>query len=307
MFIKILASDAETQSTRAINCMLVATALVSLNDALVKLLATSYPVGQVLFLRGLFALPWIVLLAILTGGLDRLKVKNIRGQSLRAVFVVGSSYLFVNGLLHLSLADAIAVTFTGPLFITAMAPFALGEQVGWRRWLAVLIGFAGVLFMVRPDGDVIQWAVLFPLGAALCGSTRDLITRRISQTETSIAVLFFTTCTVVTVSLLTLPFGWSAIRLEDMGLFAASSLLVAGGQYMMIEAFRHGEAALVAPLKYTFMIWAVLFGYLFFGDLPDVWTVVGTLTVAVAGLYVLQREMRVTKRPLSAGPRPPAR
>lgn len=307
MVFKSVADEAHMDAPRAIVCMLFATALISLNDALVKSLASSYPVGQVLFMRGVLVLPWIVLLAYFLGGVKLLKVKNVRGQALRAVFVVGSSFFFVNGLIHLKLADAIAVTFTGPLFITALAPLALGERVGWRRWLAVLVGFAGVLFIVRPDGGVIHWAVLFPLGAALCGSIRDLITRRISQTETSVAVLFFTTCTVIAASSLTLPFAWVPLGMDDLMIFAISALFVASGQYLMIEAFRHGEAGLVAPLKYSFMIWAVLFGYLLFGELPDGWTVVGTLIVAAASLYVLQRELRFTKRPVSAGPRPPMR
>lgn len=305
--IKSLPDERQMHAPRAIACMLAATALVSLNDALVKSLTSSYPVGQVLFLRGIFVLPWIVLLAHIMGGIGRLKVKNVKGQAFRAIFVVGSSFLFVNGLIYLPLADAIAVTFAGPLFITALAPLALGEHVGWRRWLAVVVGFVGVLFMVRPDGDVIQWAVLFPLGAALCGGIRDLITRRISQTETSAAVLFFTTCAVVAASALTLPFAWSAVSALDLVYFALSAMLVAGGQYLMIEAYRHGEAAFVAPFKYSFMIWAVLFGYLFFAELPDAWTVLGTVIVAASGLYILQRELRFTPRPVSFGPRPPTR
>ena len=124
---------------------------------------------------------------------------------------------------------AIAVTFTGPLFITALAPFVLGEYVGWRRWIAVLIGFAGVLFMVRPGYGDISWVVLFPLGAALCGSIRDLITRRLSQTETTVAVLMVTTSAVIIAAAATLPFAWAEIKISDLGFFAASGMLVAGG------------------------------------------------------------------------------
>lgn len=215
-------------------------ALISLNDALLKSLTSTYPVGQLLFLRGLCILPWVMLLAYRAGGLETLKVKNLGGQVIRAACVVGGSFLFVNGLVHMELADAIAVTFTGPLFITALAPLMLGEFVGWRRWMAVLIGFAGVLFMVRPGHGGIQWAVLLPLGAALCGSIRDLITRRISQTETTVAVLMVTTCTVILAAATTLPFSWTEIRVSDLGTFAMSGILVAGGHYLMIEAFRHG-------------------------------------------------------------------
>ena len=302
-----LAGASGAQSTRAIACMLLGVAFISLNDALIKSLTGSYPVGELLFVRGLFTLPWVFFLAYRAGGLEELKVKNPRGQVLRSLCVIGSSFCFVNGLIHLQLADAIAITFTGPLFITALAPFALGEYVGWRRWLAVLIGFVGILFIFRPGYGVLQWAALFPLGAAFFGSIRDIITRRISQTESSVAVLLVTTGTVILSGLATLPFSWAPVRITDLGTFAASGTLIAGGHYFMIEAFRQGEAALIAPFKYTFIIWAVLFGFLFFGHLPDQWTLLGAAIVVVAGLYVLHRELKLTKSPIAAGPRPPAR
>lgn len=294
-------------TSRAILCMLCATALISLNDAIVKTLTATYPVGQLLFMRGFFVLPWILLFAYFTRGFGILRIANFKGQALRAVCVVAGSFCFVSGLRFLPLADAIAVTFTGPLFITALAPLILGEKVGARRWVAVLIGFAGVLFMVRPGYGVIQLAVLFPLAGALSGSIRDLVTRRISQTETSSAVLLFTTLTVMLVGLCTMPFASVSIRLIDLGYFAASGVLVASGQYLMIEAFRWGEAARVAPFKYSFMIWAILFGYLFFGHLPGSWTLIGAGIVFAAGLYIVYRETVLARHPIAIGPLPPGR
>ena len=300
------AQAAAAQLPRAVICMLCGAALLTLNDALVKSLTKAYPVGELLFVRGFFILPWIALLAWRAGGLETLRVHNVTGQGLRAVCVIASSFLFISGLARLPLADAVAVAFTGPLFITAMAPLMLGEQVGWRRRLAVLGGFTGVLFIVRPGGDVLQWAVLFPLGAALCGGMRDLITRRISQTETSVAVLMVTTLAVMAAGLATAPFGWAPLDPAHLWTFACSGVLVAGAHYLMIEAFRLGEAALVAPFKYTSMVWAVLFGFLIFGDLPDVWTLAGAGIVILAGLYILRRETQLTRRPVAAGG-PPAR
>ncbi len=302
-----VAGGAGAHAMRAIVCMLCATALISLNDAIVKTLTVWYPVGELMLLRGFFVLPWIVLIAHFSGGLGKLRITNFKGQSLRAIFMVSGSFFFVSGLIYLPLADAIAVTFTGPLFITALAPLVLGEKVGLRRWAAVLVGFAGVIFMVRPGSDAMQIAVLFPLAAAFTGGVRDLITRRISQTESSSAVLLFTTLCVMAFGLSTAPFAWAEIRYADVGYLAASGALVACGQYFMIEAFRWGEAALVAPFKYSFMIWAILFGYLFFGEFPDGWTLFGAGVVCASGLYILHRELRFTRRPMAAGPRTPAR
>ncbi len=287
-----LAATGQTTAPRGIACMLLGVVLLCLNDALIKSLTLHYPVGELLFLRGIFICPWILILALRAGGLRSLRVTNVKGQAWRGLCVIASSFLFVTGLRYLPLADAIAISFTGPLFITAMAPYALGERVGWRRRGAVLAGFLGVLIMARPGGAALQWAVLLPLGAALCGGVRDLITRRIARSETTVAVLMVTTSVVMLAGLATAPWGWAPLRSADLWVFAATGVLVAGAHYLMIEAFRLAEAALVAPFKYTSMVWAVLFGYLIFGDLPDAWTIAGAAVVVFAGLYILHRETR---------------
>lgn len=293
----------QTEVAPAIACMLIGSAVLTLNDALLKTLAGTYPTGQMLFIRGVFVWPWILLFSMRTGGLTSLRTHNLKGQALRGICVIASAFLFINGLRHLKLADAIAVSFMGPLFITAMAPLVLGETVGWRRWLAVLVGFAGVLFMLRPGGDALQWAILFPLGAAVCGGLRDLITRRIAGTETTVAVLAATSTIVLVAGLATAPFvDWVPLRLADLAMFAASGALIAVAHTMMIEAFRRGEAALVAPFKYSSLLWATLIGFLMFGELPDTWTIVGAIVIVLAGLYVLYRELQLKRqrRPITA-------
>lgn len=280
----------------AVLCMLSGAAVLTLNDALIKGLAATYPTGELLFIRGAFVWPWILVFAMRSGGLASLKIRNLQGQALRAVCVIASAFLFINGLRHLALADAIAVAFTGPLFITAMAPLVLRERVGWRRWAAVLVGFAGVIFMLRPGGDVLQWAILFPLGAAVCGGMRDLITRRISGTETTVSVLAVTTTVVLLAGLSTALFSdWVHPKPADLVKFAISGALLAVAHTLMIEAFRRGEATLVAPFKYSSLLWATLFGFLMFGELPDLWTVAGAAVIALAGLYVFRREARIRR------------
>ncbi|MEM7775795.1 MAG: DMT family transporter [Pseudomonadota bacterium] len=280
----------------AIACMLIGTAVLTLNDALIKIVAETYPTGQLLFLRGVLVWPWILLYAMRMGGLTSLRIYNVKGQVLRGVCVIASAFLFITGLRHLTLADAIAVSFTGPLFITAMAPLVLGEKVGWRRWLAVSIGFAGVLFMLRPGSAALQWAIMFPLGAAIFGGLRDLITRRIAGTETTVAVLAATTTVVLLAGLATLPFtNWVPVQTHHIAIFAASGALIAVAHTLMIEAFRRGEAALVAPFKYSGLLWAILIGFLLFGELPDSWTIGGAILIMLAGLYVLHRETQIRR------------
>ena len=152
-------STRSAPAVRAVVCMLVGVALLCLNDALIKSLTQGYPVGELLFVRGIFICPWILVLAHRAGGLRALRVTNVKGQAWRGLCVIASSFLFVTGLRYLPLADAVAIAFTGPLFITAMAPYALGEKVGWRRRAAVLAGFLGVVIMARRGGGGLQWAV----------------------------------------------------------------------------------------------------------------------------------------------------
>ena len=275
---------------RAIGYMLAGGALLTLSDAVVKSLTPFYPTGQILFYRALFIFLPILVFTWRSGGANVLRVKNVKGQAARAFCVIGGSFCFVTGLQYLPLADMIAIGFAAPLVVTSMAPVFLGEQVGWRRWLAVGAGFAGVLVMVRPTGDAFQWAIIFPIAAVLFGSTRDVVTRHILRSESTLAVLFVTTTMVLLAGLATWPLGWSTLDPWHLWRFLVVGILVGGGHYLVIEAFRYGEASVVVPFKYTNLIWATLFGYLLFGHLPRAGTITGAAIVVVTGIYILHRE-----------------
>jgi drug/metabolite transporter (DMT)-like permease len=283
---------------KGIACMVVGGALLTLNDALLKWLVGAYPVGQLLFLRNLFMLVAIGAVAWRAGGLSVLRVRNVPGQLLRAAMLVTSAFCFVTGLKYLPLADAVVISFCGPLFITALAPPLLAETVGWRRWAAVLVGFAGVVFIFRPTGSAIQWAVLWPLAASLAGALRDIFTRRLCATETSLSILVVSTAAVTLAGLATAPFGWAPITAVDLSLLAFAGVLLFGAHYLLIEALRLAEAALVAPFKYSNVVWGVLFGFLMWGHVPDLATVAGTVVIVGSGLYILHRESR--RRPAGA-------
>lgn len=281
---------------KGIACMLVGGLLLSVNDTILKWLSTEYPVGQVLFMRAVFVIIPIAILAWRGGGLSTLGIRRYRGHALRAVLVVTSSFMFVTALGLMPLADVVAITFAGPLFLTALAPWLLGEKVGWRRWSAVLVGLAGVMLIVRPTGDAVRLVALLPLGTALMGALRDIITRRISVTESTPAILCFTTIAVGCAGLATLPFGWFVPTPGDVALLALCGVTIGCAHYLLIEAFRLAEATLVAPFKYTIIVWAVLFGFIVWGDLPDRWVVGGSAVVIASGLYILHRETRGLRR-----------
>ena len=291
----LAAADPPGGVARGIVCMILSGALLTCNDAAMKSVSKSIPLGELLFMRGGMAFALLFLFALSTGRLGALKVTQYRAQGTRALLMIAGTFLFIGGIRQMPLADAVAVAFIGPVLVTAMAPGLLGEQVGWRRWLAVLTGFAGVVVMLRPTADTFYWAALLPLGAACTGALRDIITRRLANRDTTLATLAVTTGGVALGGLVTAPFGWTAIGGDDFMLLALASLLLCVAHYLMIEAFRLSQAAVVVPFKYASLIWAMLLGYLLWQQVPDLVTVLGAGLVVLAGLYILHRERRLAR------------
>lgn len=277
---------------KAIALALAGGAVLTLNDGFVKALTADFPPGQVLALRGLFVYIVVAIFAFRAGSIGAAwEIRSWKGQTVRGFCVVGSSFFFVTGLVYLPLADNIAIAFAGPLFVTMLAPMLLSEVVGWRRWAAVLVGFFGVLVIVQPGTGAFQWFAIFPLVASFLGGMRDIITRKMAAHETSVAVLFVTTTAVVGAGFVSYFFSdWAPVEWRHFKYLAGSGLLVGLAHYLIIESFRLGEAALVSPFKYANVLWAGLFGYMLFGDLPNVSTVIGAAIIISSGLYILHRE-----------------
>ena len=206
-------------------------------------------------------------------------------------------FCFVTALGVLPLAEAIALLFAAPLFATALAVLLLGERVGWRRWGAVLVGFAGVLMIIRPGSEAFVWVALLPLTSALLGALRDVVTRRLSYSDSSAGILMVTSVAVVIAGLATWPLGWVALDARQIWLLVGAGLILALSQYLMIESLRFAEVALVVPFRYTTMIWATLFGFVFFGALPDAGVIGGAVLMLASGLYIMRRELARVRSP----------
>ena len=277
---------------RGIVLMTAGCALITVNDAIMKLLSGSYPPGESIFVRGLFVFIPIVLLVYRGGGVHTLRVTNLLGQLLRAMTLVASMFLFITGLRFLPLADAVALTFAGPLMLTAAAPWALGERVGWRRRCAVVVGFTGVLIMLSPGGDGLRWAALLPLGTAFFEAVRDIVTRRLVVTESSLSMTAYSTGLVTLCALATAGHGWQPMSAGDVGLLAIAGCCMGAALFLMTEAFRHAEATLVAPFRYSSVVWAMIVGVFVFGDWPSSTMLAGAGLVVGSGLYILHREAR---------------
>ncbi len=292
-----LPASGSSAPAKAIIMMVAAAGILTVNDAIAKWLTERYPVGQVLALRGGLVVLLVYCWAVATGRGGVLRVRSWPLNLARGGLMASSTFLFVTSLSLLPIADAIAISFAGPIFATALAALLLAEPVGWRRWSAVAVGFAGVVVMVRPTPEMFRIVALIPIAAALIGALRDIVTRKMGTGgESTLMVLIVSTAIVGFAGLLTLPFGWVALRPLDFLMFLGTSVLVAFAQGLMIESLKYGEVGLVGPFKYTSLVWAVLLGLVFWGDVPGLWTLAGSLLVIASGLYIWHRETVAGRR-----------
>lgn len=271
--------------------MLLGCIVLTTSDAIMKWLTGDYPVSQLLCARGSLLLIVLLPFLVLKRGRNlAMPIVNVRGHLIRGALSTVSAFLFLNGLRFLPLAEAVTLTFAGPLFLTAMAPYLLSEKVGWRRWLAVMIGFAGVVLVFRPGTAVLQWVALLPLGAALAEAFRDALTRQLRYTETALAMMTTSTAIIVAVSVFSMGFGWQSIGLRDLFLIAVTALLFGVAHFAMIEALRQAEAVLVSPFRYSAVLWATVLGIMYWDHMPDTWVIVGAVLIVGSGLYIFYRE-----------------
>ena len=280
-----------------VSLMCAAMVLLTASDAAAKLLKADYSAGQIIFIRAFLALLILLTYAGATRRLRRLRIRSWRQQLLRGGFSVSGTFLFITALGLLPLADAVALTFAGPLFVGALAGPVLGERVGWRRWTAIVVGFIGIIIILRPGGSAWQWALLLPLCVAATDGARDLLTRHMAMAEDSLSTMIVTFSCVGIVSLFTIPFGWRPLTMDALPAFLAAGVFFTGAHFLMIESLRQAEAGLAVPYKYTSMVWAVILGVLLWDDWPDLWVITGSVIIIASGIYVFHRERLVLQRP----------
>jgi drug/metabolite transporter (DMT)-like permease len=263
----------------------------SFSDALTKWAADFLPVGEVIFTRAIAGIAFFAIAIVLAGQVRSIPRAFSPMSLLRGTFDAIAVLLFITALVHMNLADLSAVVLVQPLLITALAVVLFGEQVGWRRWLAIMIGLVGTLFIVKPTPSAFDAWALLGLGAALGGAARDLVTRRISPAVPSLCVCLVSSIAVAVASLL-IAYGesWSVPGLLALMLCAAAGIFFGIGTFLIVLAFRSSDLGAVVPFRYALLVWAGLWGYLFFGELPDRWTFVGAALIVASGLYTLHRE-----------------
>lgn len=273
--------------------MLGATASLSLMDAAMKELGGSYPPLQVACLRGLVSLPFIIAWVYYRErGFATLLRVRWRWHLARGVLAVLMLTSFIYAISRMPLSEAYTLFFIAPLLITALSMPLLGERVDGRRWLAILIGFGGVLIVLRPGFDTVGLGAVAVLTGAGCYALNAISVRILGRTDSTAAMTFwFTALLALGAGVLALP-GWQAMRFADTGWLALMGLTGAIGQFLLTEAFRRAPVSVVAPFEYAALFWGVLLDLVIWRALPGLPVFAGAAVIVGSGLYLLRRERR---------------
>lgn len=275
-------------------------------DLCAKALLADYPLPQFVFLRSLIGFLILLVLARQFGGLNSLLTKRWPWHVLRTLLAAGMMFSFFYGLSQLPLIDALTLGFTAPLIVTALSQPLLGEAVGWRRWVGVLMGFAGTLVVLRPGFQTVSLASLACLFAALCYALTAITARKLASTESTFALSIYVIIGPMLIALL-LPgrAGWLMPDTPGWVLFAIAGACSVVAWLGFINAYRRAEPALLAPLEYVALVGAALAGYLIWDEVPDRWVLTGSAMIVAAGLFVVYREVRISARPRRQPDPPP--
>ena len=298
-------------NSQGILCLVAALVMLTLSDSIIKWLSPQLALHEIVLLRSVFALLVIFVIVHLEGGITTLKTRRPALHLLRGSMLVLANMFFFLGLASMPFAEAVALFYTAPLFICLLAKPVLGEQVGLARWLAILLGLAGVGIMLRPGSEVFRLVSLLPVLAALSYAAMTMMTRRLGMQERAGAMAFYIQIAFILVSSLvglgigdgsynqydneTLAFllrAWRWPDSEEFLLLVACGFIVGLGGYLLSQAYRLAQASIVAPFEYSSLPFALMVGYYFWGDWPDWIAFAGSGLIIGSGLIVVLLEQR---------------
>jgi drug/metabolite transporter (DMT)-like permease len=289
-----------TGTLRGIAAMLLACAFFACMDALLKALAGHYPPVQVMALRGLTALPLVCVYIVWRREAAGVFNRTLRWKLhlLRAALNMTMLVLFVHGLKTLGLAEAYTLAFIAPLLMVLIAVPMLGESVQPRHWIAIALGFIGVVIALRPErGAFLSTGAIAVLVAAVCYALSNMIGRLISRTDSSAALVFWTTLGMAVGGSLAAAPQWVPVQAEHTAVLAGLAVSGFLGQMAIAEAFRHGKAAAIAPFEYSALAWALVLDWMFWHAAPDAWTLGGGALIVVSGLWLARSEAPKSRQP----------
>lgn len=292
---------------RGIALIISSTIFLGTSDVTAKYLSATMPSIEIAWLR--FVVFVVIMIPAMAPGSPLYALRSSR-QGLhvaRGVALLGSSLFFISGLRFLPIAEASATGFVSPIFVTALSIVLLGEKVGLRRWLATGLGLIGVLIILRPGSNAFHPAAVFPLISALSWAATLIMTRMMSGSERAITVMTYSAIVGVCILSAMVPFVWVQPTWHDIMFGILIGVASTAGQWIVVLAFRYADASVLAPFSYSQLVWVSILGYFIFGEVPDVWTVVGAAFIVGSGLYTAHRErVRRALPPLAAEPYPSA-
>ncbi|MFT5548534.1 MAG: drug/metabolite transporter (DMT)-like permease [Candidatus Azotimanducaceae bacterium] len=265
--------------------------LMALTTASVKALSNNYPLGEILMFRFLSAALFFWVLLLSTTGLSGLSTSRPLGHAIRTVSGIASLSLMFFAVSTIPIADATALSYSAPIFITLLSVFLLKETIGLRRWFAIFVGFVGVLLIAQPGGSGWSIGVAAGIASAITGALVAIWLRRLSQTEKSVTIgLYYNSAGAMVYIIWVLTIGGVLPRGEDLLLFGVFGVICAAQQWLLTISFRYAEASLLAPFEYMAMIFAAIVGYLFWGEIPVLTTWIGAAVIASSGLFIFVRK-----------------
>lgn len=293
-----MAGARKDDPVRGILLVVVAMAFFSCSDATAKYLNLTLPAIQIGWMRyAVFSA--LMLPLLLREGPAVVRTPRPALQILRGLGMLGSALFFILGMRYLPMAEAAATSYVSPVFVTVLSILFLGEKIGPRRWVAVLVGLAGVLIVMRPGGAAFQPAAIFPILSAMSWACGIIITRKMTGHENPATTLIWSALTGFVVLTGLLPLGMAMPTAQEAGWGVFIGVMSTIAQWLLVRAYRYGDASVLASFSYIQLIWSASLGYLVFSAIPDRWTFVGSAVIIASGLYTVHRE-RIRRRESAA-------
>ena len=293
-------SDERSARLYGIGLMLLGVFMFSFGDALGKYLVATYAVGQLLWLRACAAL-FVLSPLIWRRREEFVRMERPWRQLVRVILSTLEVAAFFLATVYLPLADVTTYYLACPIFVTALSAIVLREQVGWRRWTAILVGFCGVLIALRPSAQTISWPAMIALGGSLSFSILMLITRSLRATPDIVMASSQFVGTFLLGALMS-PFGWVTPSAGSLAMFAAAGCISVTALFCVNRSLKLAPASVVVPYQYSMIVWAVMFGITVFGDAPKPATVIGAAIIICAGLYIFLRERSLGREETTVNP-----
>ncbi|MFK4722925.1 drug/metabolite transporter (DMT)-like permease [Bradyrhizobium niftali] len=275
---------------KGIALILLSTVFLGCSDITAKYLSTSLPSIQITWIRFLtFALIFTPVM-LRSSPYYAMRTERLGLHVMRGAVLLGSSLFFITGLRFLPIAEASATGFVAPLFVTALSIVFLGEKVGMRRWFATALGLIGVLIILRPGTGAFHLAAFFPVISAACWAGTLILTRMMSGREAVVTTMAYSSLTGLAILTAMVPFVWVTPSWTAIALGIFIGVASTAGQWIVVLAYRYGDASVLAPFSYSQLLWVSILGFFIFGEVPSIWTVVGAAFIVASGLYIAHRE-----------------